>query len=462
MIFQIALFVLLVSVIVIPLQWRTCVKLVLVIVVVEGAIRKWVLPGASQFIYFFKDFLVLAAYLKFFSRSGLPPVTEPSERRFRGLMTMSMIFIGLEIMNWNLGSPLLGVFGARNYLLYIPLVYLIRDLFRSRAELVTFVQRYLLLVIPVALLAVKQHISPPDSFWNIYARNEDIGTAMIGQAVRVTGTFSYIAGFSSFLQTAAALTIPLLILELPPIWKWMMRTVFVSIIASILLTGSRGPILVMGAFLISYFLLNRNFRYYRLYRKLLIPVSAFAIIGLGWMGPQISLFVGRGAGGSDLLPRMLDALTQPVRSITDVGVAGYGVGSAYQAADVIRETFGLPLGNPIPVFLESEPQRVMYEIGPFGFALWYLLRLSLIAALWRTYLRAQVPLYRELALTACLIHATSLTSQMVFQITFMVYYWFLAGFVLLLPRLERLEQEYSPERELSELRENSWGGAVRQ
>ncbi len=458
MIFQIILFVLFVVAVVIPLQWRTCVKLVLVIVVLEGAIRKWMLPGASQFIYFFKDFLMLAAYAKYFGGRRQNRISNDNERRIRAFMTASMVFVALQAMNWNLGSPLLGVFGARNYLLYIPLIYLVGDLFRTRDELIHFLQRYLLLVFPVAALAVKQHLSPPDSFWNIYARSEDIGTALLGKSVRVTGTFSYIAGFSSYLQTAAALTIPLLILGLPPFWRWIIRGVFVSIIASIMLTGSRGPILVMGAFLLAYFLLNRNFRYYRLYRRLLIPVAAFGIIAIGWMGSILSLFVERGAGGADILPRVLDLFVQPVHSMSEVGLLGYGAGSAYQAREIILATFGLSEGNPIPVFLESEPQRVMYELGPFGFGLWYMFRLALIGALWRTYVRARTPLCRELSLTACLIHATALPSQMVFQITFMVYYWFFAGFILLVPRLEHSEEEsfpYEPDEDESEWEEEA-------
>jgi hypothetical protein len=38
----------------------------LILVVLEGALRKWVLPQASQFIYFLKDFVLIGAYLRYF------------------------------------------------------------------------------------------------------------------------------------------------------------------------------------------------------------------------------------------------------------------------------------------------------------------------------------------------------------------------------------------------------------
>ncbi|MFM6609252.1 MAG: hypothetical protein ACKPJQ_07400, partial [Dolichospermum sp.] len=51
------------------LNWRKSLKFALVIVVLEGALRKWVLPQASDMIYFLKDIILLGAYLKFYSSS---------------------------------------------------------------------------------------------------------------------------------------------------------------------------------------------------------------------------------------------------------------------------------------------------------------------------------------------------------------------------------------------------------
>ncbi len=426
---------------VIPLGWRQCVKLVFFLVVIEGAIRKWIFPGVSDLIYFFKDFVIVAAYFKYYaSTRGTTRIAVPGEITRRALILLAAIVIALQIANPSSGSPLLGVLGARNYLLYIPLMFLVGDLFRSRDELVSFLQWYLLLTIPVGLLALRQNLAPAESALNIYARGEGYQPAMVGTAVRVTGTFSYIAGYASYLQTAAALVIPLLVLELPPRWKWAMRTVLVFVLASIFLTGSRGPMFGMVVFLLLYFILNRVLRQLRLYHKFVTPALLCLIPFMLWFGPQIHAFLERASGTQDIVPRVVESFMSPFTSLPYVGIVGYGAGSAYQAAEVIRGMFSLPPGDPIPVFLESEPQRVMFELGPIGFFLWYLLRIHLIFALWRTHRRARAPLYRELAITACLVHAISLNGQMVFQITFMVYYWFLAGLIYLIPYLEAQEQ----------------------
>ena len=54
------------------LNWRRSLKTVLVLVVLEGALRKWVLPQASDLLYFLKDFILINAFrLKSFTVKGL-------------------------------------------------------------------------------------------------------------------------------------------------------------------------------------------------------------------------------------------------------------------------------------------------------------------------------------------------------------------------------------------------------
>ncbi|MFM6074201.1 MAG: hypothetical protein ACKPB9_21865, partial [Dolichospermum sp.] len=89
-----------------------------------------------------------------------------------------------------------GLFGFKTYLFYIPLMWMLPSLFQTQEELYQFLRNYLLLVIPVAILAILQFFSPIDSPLNVYARNNLGGIAVAGENVRVTGTFPYIAGYS--------------------------------------------------------------------------------------------------------------------------------------------------------------------------------------------------------------------------------------------------------------------------
>ncbi|PSO73397.1 MAG: hypothetical protein BRC37_09705, partial [Cyanobacteria bacterium QH_3_48_40] len=48
------------------LNWRRSVKAALVIVIIEGALRKWAFPQLSELIFFLKDFVLIGAYLSYF------------------------------------------------------------------------------------------------------------------------------------------------------------------------------------------------------------------------------------------------------------------------------------------------------------------------------------------------------------------------------------------------------------
>ena len=78
----------------------------------------------------------------------------------------------------------------------------------------------------------------------------------------------------------------------------------------------------------------------------------------------------------------------------------------------------------------------MLELGVLGFLVWYALKLYLILALWRTRVQTQNPFLKNLALAAFLAHAILLTGTTVLNHTANVYFWFMAGFIFLLPRLE--------------------------
>ena len=129
------------------------------------------------------------------------------------------------------------------------------------------------------------------------------------------------------------------------------------------------------------------------------------------------------------------------------GPGGYGIGAAHQATPTIRALLKLPDGKSIPVWYESEMGRVMLELGPFGFMFWYLFRILIMAALWRCYVKLRRQALKQLALTAFLVHLISINTQMIFQPTLMVFYWFLAGFIYLLPLLDRPDEWTFPIKE---------------
>jgi hypothetical protein len=95
------------------LRWRHAVFGALLLVVFEGAIRKWALPQASQMVYFAKDFLLLGAYIRYFLIDSRRQSAEFSEG-LNTLLVCAVAWTFLESFNFETGSLLAGLFGWKS------------------------------------------------------------------------------------------------------------------------------------------------------------------------------------------------------------------------------------------------------------------------------------------------------------------------------------------------------------
>lgn len=432
-------------------DWRWSVKAALVITVIEGGLRKWVLPQASELIYFLKDGILLGAYLGYFLQNGFPQRPLARHSAFAGLLGAVAFVVMLEILNPALGSILVGLLGAKAYLFYVPLCLILPKLFVSVEQLRTYLQWFLLLCIPVGSLGVVQFFSPPDSAINVYAPSAiEVSAAVFGEDdnVRVTGTFPYIAGFAVYLAVCLAFNFALL-MHLRA-WKWRMLFVGMQLLlsADLVMTGSRGAgISAMG--LVAGFVVFSAFERSTSSRRLavLLVVAGVACVGgLALLFPSaLEAFRQRATdSGDSVSDRIVQGLLEPFQYSGKSGVAGYGAGACQVACYALRDQLSLAPPLAYPPAAEGEPLRVMLELGIFGFFVWYALRIYLLVTLWLVSRRLQHPMLRHLALAAFLLHALFLTGQLVTNTTFSVFYWFLAGFVFLLPELDQRWLRKSP------------------
>jgi len=433
------------------INWRQCVKTALFILIIEGALRKWVWPEYGHYIFFLKDFVILAAYIKFYSS---PSLLSKNIGRKEPLILLFVMFSAviclIQAFNPNLGSPILGLFGAKNYLLYIPLIYLIAHLFESQEELYKFLRKYLLLVVPIGLLGFVQYFSPNDSLINRYAWEGAPDVAGWGSRPRITGTFSYISGYGTYLMICAALLLPLITTKERFYWKGVYVLILLLIIVNMFMTGSRGPVIFFVLLLIGYLFCNNPSKVLMIFRRLVIPLMVCSIAIIWWFQPQFQLFMERLIKTDSVIWRIADSLKQLYLLLTTAGLGGYGSGATYQAADIIRNVFHLPAGKHFPVFSEGEVGKIMLELGVIGFTFWYTLKVILMVTLWKTYQRLKLLFLRRLALSAFLVHAILITGSIVFNTTFSLYYWFLTGFIFLLPQMELVEKMREIEGRTSE------------
>ncbi|NEP27840.1 hypothetical protein, partial [Moorena sp. SIO3I6] len=295
------------------LNWRRSVKIVLLLLVLEGAIRKWALPQASQLLYFLKDFVLIGAYISYFSRPKSKRRVVIKAEAITILIYMSGAWCLFQAFNPSLGSPIIGLFGIKNYFLYIPLMWVLPYLFPSEEEFYKFLRSYLLLLIPVGMLAIAQYFSPPDSPLNVYARDE-VAVAVAGQAVRVTGTFSYLTGYTVYLASCFCWLLPLLTMEQPLFWQWLTIAEVLLVAITSFMTGSRGIMITLVLMLVGYLGLQGTTQFSKLLRsvqKLLIPsIIGFNIVVSKFQAAIDSFWV-RTSSNNDVLPRIISSFTEP-------------------------------------------------------------------------------------------------------------------------------------------------------
>lgn len=428
------------------LNWRSAVKAVFFILVIEGVLRKWILPQASDFIYFLKDLVLLGAYLHYYVFSSSQRQLLTKNRIVTVLIIFVTVWCTYQAFNPSLGSPLVALFGLKAYLFYIPLIWMLPNLFQSEEELYKFLRSHLLLLIPVGILGVAQFFSPPSSPLNVYTPGTDQGVATFGSednnSVRITGTFSYISTYGIYLGACFGLTIPMLFRNQLKLWHWLTIVELLLVLVNSLMTGSRSTVFLQVLMLLGYFgiqFLSKPTSTLHSFKKFLLPAIIVAIAASIWFRPAIDAFWLRTTSNQDVSGRVSGTFFEPVEFIKYTGLYGYGTGATHQATPMLRNILNLPPGEVIAVGYESEMGRVTLELGPFGCLFWYGLRVSTAIALWNTYLNLQRPFLRQLALTAFLFQAIQFNGPLVFNYAFSLYYWFFTGFIFLLPQLEQVE-----------------------
>lgn len=428
---------------VLPGKWQTWIKLVLYLVVFDGVARKWMFPGQHQYIYFVKDLAIMVAYCKYGCSTKLP-----GKPRGFYLGTLNVLLITftcyllIQLANPNLGSPVIGFLGLKVYLLYVPLIHTSRQLFIDVHDLKKFWTYFALIPIPLVILALVQSQSPKNSYINRYTGGLDAEQHIVGLAdsVRVAATFSYISGYQTYLPIAAGFVLPLLILNKTIRSSILIYAALGSAVLGALMTGSRGAIIGIAGIVIGFICIRLVSNLSSVVRRLVVPLLVFGYIGASFTGVHLDRWMTRGKGSSgNIVSRVTSALSDPIEVYEDAGVFGYGPGSTHQAKGTIEGLLGFsakPGGKLGFDQLETEPSRITYELGLVGFVLWYIIRILLVLALWRTYRFLKAPFLRGIALSGFILHVMNLPQPLVVNIIFQIYYWFFAAGIVFLPYLE--------------------------
>jgi len=451
--------------------WQRALFGVFVLLVFEGALRKWALPGAQAQIYLLKDAILLAVYLGFMldNRRTLP--APAGTGLIKIVLVVGFVWGCIEVLN----SPsiLVGVMGLKAYFLYAPIAFILPYAIKSREHLFVLIKRYLIMAIPVAVLGFIQIMAGPASSLNVYVDySEDTPTMLsyFGREnfVRTSGTFSYISGYTAFLSFVAFLAIGYNMAH-----GWRLKNNIIPIVALSLVvgamftTGSRGPIWVLLATgpVILWLAATSKVLSLQTAMRLCLLVPVITILALNLSPQAFQAFMERAEQAPDYtLERTFSWFYQTTGALSAEPLLGMGIGATHPAAlSIMGAEF--PWWLPDELLTEDEMARVTVELGPIGLLLIGSLRFLIAAFALRSAMRFKDPAYRALGIVLAVHLALGILAPIMLNATLGLYYWGALGLVLAMRQLEQARgtvvgtvvgAENRPNNKPSASRANGW------
>jgi hypothetical protein len=229
------------------------------LLLIEGALRKWVLPDYSNSLLLVRDPVLIAIYLLAIPARVLP----------RNRWTMALVVIGFLsllatfVQLWPYVSPkmiaLVGGYGFRSNFFHLPLIFVMASVLRPE-DVKRFGWWTLFLLVPMSMLMAAQFGAAPDAFLNRTPGGEgEMMMAALGK-VRTAGTFSFVVGVAAYLSLAAGYLVWGLLN--PGLYKsWLLTVAGIALVVGIAVSGSRltvGACAVVVASLVLVIVLRRD------------------------------------------------------------------------------------------------------------------------------------------------------------------------------------------------------------
>lgn len=403
------------------------------LVLFDGALRKWVAPSLSTPLFVLKDVVLVATLGIYAFERGLQLPSTLRKSILGVLLPAFAFWCAMEALNFRLPSILLGIWGFKLHILYISLIFLVPASFKSFEQLYRYTWWYSVLSIPILALGVVQFYSPTTSWINEYAHQSANITHFGGEQrfARITGTFSYISGMGRYVFFAPLLSLALLAGEKMRL-NWRTLPLYFSLALGAIvvpMNGSRWPVFAFGVVFLLFAFFIGKIR--RTAPRVLSPwrlmlVGGVIIVGLVTYGSAATTALEeRIVEARDTERRIEERLFEPFDFMTEAGLFGYGVGSTYQAASVLT---GRTSGDWGPSrYYEEAPERLMLELGIIGFVLQYALYMALLFYIYRIVRILGEPRRFFLALTALGFLLVHLTEQVAFVATAAAFFWGFAG-----------------------------------
>ncbi|MDX6500281.1 MAG: hypothetical protein QOG23_3541 [Blastocatellia bacterium] len=444
-------------------HWEAGLQAILVVVIMEGAIRKWFLPSYGELVYFYKDGLMIAVMVGYWiQRRKAAFVIKRQLTPLFQVMAVFVLFALGVVANPKSPHILISLFGIKAYCLYMPLVFLVPRMFPTKEKLVGFLRWYLVIALMVAALGAWQFLDGDrDSPLNRYAFSESAAaggpqaTALFSDAagnyfVRITSTFSFVSGLTVYLPAVFALLLGLTSLGSSQVLPFKVRLIYYLVVAAVVatafMTGSRAVIVNLAVVGVAFFAFVSMKTAFRRLRQLIV-IGGLVFLTVTIVAPQaVGGLYERAFGGESQMEegsgRIEEVFSLPFAEGEYAGAFGYGIGATQNSVPALMSRLDLTnRGERISIPLESEPGRVMVELGVVGFLLFTLMRIVILV----TVLRACIVI-RDSELKALAVAGFAgvvfplLVGGAVVNHTQNVYQWFLIGMVFALLNADQLSR----------------------
>ena len=325
----------------------------------EGALRKWFLPGLSQGLLIIRDPLVIWIYYLAYIQ-GIFPINN------KYLQKCLQWVIGAAIISFliNQTHPFTIAYGARTNLLHFPLLFIMGRVLNWE-DVMQFGKAFLLLAGPMTWVVAQQFQADADDIINTAAGGTGSQLETSGGKVRASGTFTFVSGIVFYYCfTVSYIIYGFLIKNAFP--KWMLYLGTSTTLLAMVTAGSRAVIAeslqVVACFaFLAYYKPNE-------FGRITASVFGFSTLAL-ILYSQVDLFKEglvflslrfeeaanvEGTPIEAYFNRYYQIITAPYHYSLFIDLFGNGLGSATRAGSMLGGTYG---------FAENSWARAITENG---------------------------------------------------------------------------------------------------
>ena len=201
----------------------------------EGALRKWFLPGLSQGLLIIRDPIVIWIYYLCYAQGVFPLKNKYLQKCFQWVC----IAVVLSLLI-NQTHPATIVYGARTNLLHFPLIFIMARVL-TWEDVINFGKAFLLLALPMTWVVAQQFQADAQDIINTAAGGTGSQLETSGGKVRASGTFTFVSGIVFYYCfTVSFIIYGFLVKAAFP--KWMLYLGTSATLLAMVTAGSRAVI----------------------------------------------------------------------------------------------------------------------------------------------------------------------------------------------------------------------------